>query len=135
MLPLNRLLETGGGHVENPSGFKHPLGVGETGLLESATWLSVVLSVAGFIALGAGLYEIDRRDQRPPSGISRSRACSRKSLLRNKGGDDYNVDHSEQIRPLCQKRSSRRIERLLSQHGIDYVRGYVAALKEASTTP
>jgi hypothetical protein len=25
-----------------------------------------------------------------------------------------------------------RIERLLSQHGIDYVRGYVAGLKEAS---
>jgi hypothetical protein len=25
-----------------------------------------------------------------------------------------------------------RLERLLSQHGIDYVRGYVAALKEAS---
>jgi hypothetical protein len=25
-----------------------------------------------------------------------------------------------------------RIERLLSQHGIDYVRGYVAALKDAS---
>jgi hypothetical protein len=25
-----------------------------------------------------------------------------------------------------------RMERLLSQHGIDYVRGYVAALKEAN---
>jgi putative component of toxin-antitoxin plasmid stabilization module len=25
-----------------------------------------------------------------------------------------------------------RIERLLSQHGVDYVRGYVDALKEAS---
>jgi hypothetical protein len=25
-----------------------------------------------------------------------------------------------------------RIERLLTQHGIDYVRGYVAALKEAT---
>jgi hypothetical protein len=28
-----------------------------------------------------------------------------------------------------------RIERLLSQHGVDYVRGYVAALREASTAP
>ena len=28
-----------------------------------------------------------------------------------------------------------RIERLLSQHGVDYVRGYVDALKDASTTP
>ena len=28
-----------------------------------------------------------------------------------------------------------RVERLLSQHGVDYVRGYVDALKDASTTP
>jgi hypothetical protein len=28
-----------------------------------------------------------------------------------------------------------RIERLLSQHGVDYVRGYVDALKDASTKP
>jgi hypothetical protein len=28
-----------------------------------------------------------------------------------------------------------QIERLLSQHGVDYVRGYVDALKEASTKP
>jgi hypothetical protein len=26
-----------------------------------------------------------------------------------------------------------RIERLLSQHGVDYVRGYVAALRETSS--
>jgi hypothetical protein len=28
-----------------------------------------------------------------------------------------------------------RIERLLSEHGIDYVRGYVDGLKDAPTTP
>ena len=28
-----------------------------------------------------------------------------------------------------------QIERLLSQHGVDYVRGYVDALKDASTKP
>ena len=28
-----------------------------------------------------------------------------------------------------------RIERLLNQHGVDYVRGYVDALRDASTKP
>ena len=40
---------------------------------------------------------------------------------------------------LCTDEARRafneRIERLLSQHGVDYVRGYVDALKDASTTP
>ena len=39
------------------------------------------------------------------------------------------------ILPTNQARRAfdERIERLLSQHGVDYVRGYVAALKDASS--
>ena len=33
----------------------------------------------------------------------------------------------------ARSRFDQRIERLLSQHGIDYVRGYVDALKEAAS--